>query len=167
VPAPEPKNRAGVRAGGLVEFDPQHFGWADASATAYKPPERATARGMGFAGVRRHTLARPQELPATWELRYFEFEPGGYSSLEKHRHAHFVVVLRGSGRALVGSEAVSCRPFDAVYVPSLAPHRWMAAGQEPFGFLCTVDRDRDRPQPLDDDEWEELLASPGAAPFVF
>ena len=118
-------------------------------------------------GVSRHTLARPEELPATWELRYFEFEPGGYSSLEKHRHAHFVVVLRGSGRALVGAQAVRCRPFDAVYVPSLAPHRWMTAGDEPFGFLCTVDRDRDRPQPLEDEEWAELRANPETSPFIF
>jgi len=135
--------------------------------TAYKQPERSSARGMGFAGVTRQTLASPEELPASWELRYFEFEPGGYSSLEKHRHAHFVVVLRGSGRALVDDKVVSCRPFDAVYVSSLAPHRWMNAGEEPFGFLCTVDRDRDRPQPLDDPEWEALRANPDTAPYVF
>jgi quercetin dioxygenase-like cupin family protein len=153
--------------GGLVEFDPERFGWADVPPAAYKPPEHARARGMGFAGVSRQTLARPEELPATWELRYFEFEPGGYSSLEKHRHAHFVVVLRGSGRVLVGAQAVTCRPFDAVYVPSWAPHRWMAAGDEPFGFLCTVDGDRDRPQPLLDEEWEELTANPETSPFVF
>jgi quercetin dioxygenase-like cupin family protein len=122
---------------------------------------------MGFTGVSRRTLARPEELPATWELRYFEFEPGGYSSLEKHRHAHFVVVLRGSGRALVGAQVVTCRPFDAVHVPSLAAHRWMTVGQEPFGFLCTVDRDRDAPQPLEDDEWAELTANPETSPFVF
>ena len=122
---------------------------------------------MGFDGVSRHTLAKPEELPAAWELRYFEFQAGGYSSLEKHRHAHFVVVLRGSGRALVGGRPLACRPFDAVYVPAGAPHRWMNAGEEPFGFLCTVDRDRDRPQPLDDDEWAELAANPETAPFVF
>lgn len=122
---------------------------------------------MGFRGVSRHTLARPEELPATWELRYFEFEPGGYSSLEKHHHVHFVIVLRGSGRVLVGERVVACRPFDAVYVPPLAPHRWTNAGDEPFGFLCTVDRDRDRPQPVSDDEWAKLKANSEASPFVF
>ena len=66
-----------------------------------------------------------------------------------------------------GDPAIACRPFDAVYVPSLTPHRWMNAGQERFGFLCTVDRDRDRPQPLDDDEWEELMADSETAPFIF
>lgn len=122
---------------------------------------------MGFAAVTRHTLAHPEELPANWEIRYFEFEPGGYSSLEKHRHVHFVIVLRGCGRVLVGDRVVVCRPFDAVYVPSLAPHRWMNAGAEPFGFLCTVDRDRDRPMPLEDREWETLGSNPETAPYVF
>ena len=122
---------------------------------------------MGFTGVSRQTLARPEELPAAWELRYFEFEPGGFSSLEKHRHVHYVVVLRGTGRALVGRQVVSCRPFDAIHVPPFAPHRWMNTGNEPFGFLCTVDRDRDRPQPLDDDEWEALRAGSATAPFIF
>ena len=43
----------------------------------------------------------------------------------------------------------------------------MNAGDEPWGFLCTVDAERDRPQPLDDAEWEALKADPATAPFVF
>jgi oxalate decarboxylase/phosphoglucose isomerase-like protein (cupin superfamily) len=68
---------------------------------------------------------------------------------------------------LVGDRVVACRPFDAVYVPPLTPHRWTNGGDEPFGFLCTVDRDRDRPQPLSDDEWGKLKANSEASPFVF
>jgi quercetin dioxygenase-like cupin family protein len=154
-------------AGPLLQFEPQRFGWADVAPTAYKQPKSAEARGMGFAGVSRQTLARPEELPAAWELRYFEFETGGYSSLEKHHHVHFVIVLRGSGRVLVGEQVIACRPFDAVYVPPLTPHRWMNSGEEPFGYLCPVDRGRDRPQPLDDAEWAELMANPDTAPLVF
>jgi quercetin dioxygenase-like cupin family protein len=126
---------------------------------------------MSFAGVSRYALAHGEQLPASWELRYFELAPGGFSSLEKHHHAHFVVAVRGSGRALVGAEVVACRPFDAVYVAPLTPHRWMNAfadeGEEPFGFLCTVDRDRDWPQPLDEPEWEALRANPETSPYVF
>jgi quercetin dioxygenase-like cupin family protein len=153
-----------------IAFDPASFRWSGVAPTAYKQrgtDEGAERRGMNFAGVSRHTLARPEELPAAWELRYFEFEPGGYSSLEKHRHVHYVVVLRGTGRALVGGQVVTCRPFDAIYVPPFAPHRWMNAGDEPFGFLCTVDRDRDRPQPLEDGEWEAIRAKPATSPFLF
>lgn len=122
---------------------------------------------MGFRGVARHTLAAGQELPAAFELRYFELEPGGYSSLAKHRHAHFVVALRGNGRALVGADVIDMEPFDAVYVAPQTPHRWMNSGQRPFGFLCPVDSSRDRPQPLDETEWQALRANPVTAPYVF
>jgi quercetin dioxygenase-like cupin family protein len=155
----------------LVRFDPRSFRWAGVAPWEYKPPDRALQRGISFAGVSRHPLVRAQQFPANWELRYFEFAPGGYSSLEKHHHTHFVVVVRGSGRVLVGDQLVACRPFDAIYVPPMTPHRWMNAlkddGEEPFGFLCPVDRDRDRPQPLDDSEWEALRANPETAPYVF
>ncbi len=150
-----------------LRFDPQQFRWSDVEPRAYKASDDAAARGMGFEGVSRHTLARPDELPAEYELRYFEFAPDGYSSLEKHRHAHFVIVVRGDGRALVGHEVIACAPFDAVHVPPLVPHRWLNAGSEPFGFLCPVDRDRDRPQPLDDTEWDALAANSVTAPYVF
>jgi quercetin dioxygenase-like cupin family protein len=122
---------------------------------------------MGWKGVTRHTLASRPAVPAAFELRYFELEPGGYSSLEKHRHIHFVTAVRGSGRALVGERVVDLSPFDAVYVGSLEPHRWVNERDEPFGFLCPVDAERDPPQPLDDDEWERLRANPVTAPYVF
>ena len=150
-----------------VPFDWRSFEWERVERRPYKSAKEGTPRGMGFSGVTRHTLARPEELPAAYELRYFEFAEGGYSSLEKHRHSHFVIVLRGVGRALVADRVVECRPLDAVYVPPLAPHRWLNAGDEPFGFLCPVDRDRDRPQPLDDDEWEALRADPSTSPYAF
>jgi quercetin dioxygenase-like cupin family protein len=122
---------------------------------------------MGWKGITRHTLASPESLPAAFELRYFELEPGGYSSLEQHRHIHFVTAVRGSGRALVGERVIDLAPLDAVYVPSLEPHRWLNEGDQPFGFLCTVDADRDRPQPLDDEQWERLRANLVTAPYVF
>jgi hypothetical protein len=40
------------------------------------------------------------------------------------------------------------------------------AGDEPFGFLCSVDGERDRPAPLSDEEWEALRANPLTAPFA-
>jgi hypothetical protein len=42
-------------------------------------------RGMAWQGVSRHTLANPSTMPTGFESRYFELEPGAYSSLEKHR----------------------------------------------------------------------------------
>ena len=149
-----------------IPFDEASFRWKGIEPRAYREMARQE-RGMGFRGVARHTLASGQDLPAEFELRYFELEPGGYSSLEKHRHAHFVVALRGSGRALVGEQVIELEPFDAVYVGPQTPHRWMNSGDGPFGFLCPVDASRDHPQPLDETEWEALRANPVTAPYVF
>jgi quercetin dioxygenase-like cupin family protein len=149
-----------------ISFDASGFRWRGVEEKPYKPavgPER----GMGFRGVTRMTLASPASIPSGFELRYFEIEPGGYSSLEKHGHVHFVVALRGKGRAVVGTEVVELEPFDAIYVAALTPHRWLNRGDEPFGFLCTVDADRDRPQPLDDEEWKSLRENPATAQFVY
>jgi quercetin dioxygenase-like cupin family protein len=149
-----------------VPFDPSGFRWTGVEERAYKPAA-GNERGMGFRGVTRMTLASPASIPSGFELRYFEFERGGYSSLEKHAHVHFVVALRGKGRAVVGAEVVELEPFDAIYVAPLTPHRWLNRGDEPFGFLCTVDADRDRPQPLDDEEWKSLRENPATAQFVY
>jgi quercetin dioxygenase-like cupin family protein len=143
-----------------IGFDPTSFRWEGVEEKAYKA-------GPGWKGVTRHTLARAGEIRAGFETRYFELEPGAYSSLEKHRHVHLVIALRGVGRALIGDRIYELAPFGAAYVPPLAPHRWLNAGREPFGFLCTVDGERDRPVPLDDDEWERLRADPDTAPYVF
>jgi quercetin dioxygenase-like cupin family protein len=150
----------------MPDFDPVTFSWKGVERREYKPIGDE-ARGMGWRGITRHTIARPNELPAAFELRYFELEPGGYSSLEKHVHAHLVVTLRGTGRALIGDRVLDCVPFDALHVPRSTPHRWLNESVQPFGFLCTVDADRDRPAPLDDAEWEALLANPATAAYVF
>jgi quercetin dioxygenase-like cupin family protein len=157
-------------------FDPEAFRWAGIEPRTYKP-DAGRERGMGWKGVSRHVLAssgvdrdrpgRAGAVAAAYELRYFELEPGGYSSLEKHRHEHFVIALRGAGRALVGQRVLDLVPFDALHVPSSVPHRWLNEGEQPFGFLCPVDRERDRPAPLDDDEWEALLSSPATARYAF
>lgn len=148
-----------------VALDAAALRWQDVDPEPYKP-RGDEARGMGWRGVTRRTLVRAPEAGVAFELRYFEIAPGGFSSLEKHRHVHVVVAMRGRGRALVGDAVVELAPMDLVQTPPLAPHRWVGTGDEPFGFLCTVDGERDRPQPLDDAEWEALRADPRTAPFV-
>jgi quercetin dioxygenase-like cupin family protein len=140
-----------------IRFDGRAFRWEGIEPRAYK-------EGAGFEGIVRYKLS--DDLPAAFELRYFELEPGGYSSLEKHRHVHLVIALRGAGKALVAAKVVEMRPFDAVYVPPLAPHRWINDGREPFGFLCPVDAERDRPQPLDEAELEALRSDPATARYA-
>jgi len=157
---------AGERAPHRIPFDAATFRWAGVEEQAYKF-SLGDERGMGWKDVTRHTIGHPEDLGADFELRYFELEPGGYSSVEKHAHVHLVVAVRGAGRAVVGDAVIDLTPLDALYVPPLTPHRWLNEGAGPFGFLCTVDADRDAPQPLDDAEWDALRANPVTAPYVY
>lgn len=157
---------AGREPSRRIPFDSQAFRWRGAEPEVYKFSAGAE-RGLGWRGVARFTIASPRTIPARFELRYFELEPGGYSSLEKHRHVHCVLALRGAGRALVGGDVFELVPLDAVYVAPLTPHRWINAGLEPFGFLCPVDGDRDPPVPLDAEEWDFLRANPVTAPYLY
>ena len=90
------------------------------------------------------------EEPLAFELRYFEIAPGGWSTLERHQHPHAVVVVVGRGEVRLGGERHALAPFDAVYVAPGEAHQFRAAPDAPLGFLCVVDRERDRPVPLAD-----------------
>jgi len=100
-----------------------------------------------FKGITRQTLLGEGngEAPLTFLTRYFEVEPGGHSSLERHEHPHAVVILRGQGRVRLGGETHAIGPFDCVYVSPGTVHQFQAGAEEPLGFLCVVDRHRDRP----------------------
>ena len=120
------------------------FRWDGVAVKAYKGPDAP------FKDVTRQTLLGegPGEEPFSFVTRYFEIQPGGYSTLERHRHPHAVIVLRGSGRVLLAGRAHDLAPFDCVYVSPGVAHQFQATGPEPLGFLCTVDRERDRPEVL-------------------
>lgn len=118
------------------------FRWESVEVKPYKGPDGP------FKGVTRQTLLGEGwgEEPFTFITRYFEVEPGGYSTLERHQHPHAVVVLRGQGRVILGEREYGIAPFDCVYVAPGVFHQFRATGKEPLGFLCTVDRERDRPE---------------------
>jgi quercetin dioxygenase-like cupin family protein len=119
------------------------YRWQGVQVRKYKSP------GTEFRGVTRQTLIGDgaDEGGTTFITRYFEVEPGGYSTLERHRHPHSVVVLRGSGQVTLGSDRYDLEPFDCVYVAPGTVHQFRAGAAEPLGFLCVVDRVRDIPQP--------------------
>lgn len=163
---PERTFTPAVPATGKIAFDPATFTWEGIPPREYKF-NTGDQRGMGWQGITRFTFGRPPGMPAQFELRYFELDEGGYSSIEKHQHIHMIMILRGHGKAIIGDAVIDLAPMDVVYVPPATPHRWINAGSEPFGFLCPVDAERDAPAPLSDEEWAALRANPATAPYVF
>ena len=121
--------------------------------------------GTLFKDVTRQTLFHGGHDLAV-EFRYFEVGVGGHTTLERHQHAHLVTVIRGRGRALVGGEVSDISIHDVVQVPPLTWHQFQAASDEPLGFLCIVNPERDRPQRPGPDELAELNANAEVAAFI-
>jgi mannose-6-phosphate isomerase-like protein (cupin superfamily) len=139
------------------ETDP--FRWEGVDVKPYKND------GTHFAGVTRQLLFSGGDGLAC-ELRYFEVAPGGWSSLERHQHAHAVMIVRGSARVLVGDRVIDAATHDLVRVPPLTWHQFQPTGPEPLGFLCMVDCERDRPERPDPDALASLRRQPDVAAFI-
>jgi len=52
---------------------------------------------------------------------------------------------RGTGLLTMGSQRIVLEPMDVVYLQPLEVHQLHNETKAPFGFLCIVDRERDRP----------------------
>jgi quercetin dioxygenase-like cupin family protein len=122
----------------IVRYDGRT--WPDAPARAYKSDDGT------HQGVTRHLIARPDA--AAFEVRYFEVAPGGWTTFERHAHVHVVLCQRGEATVRLGDAVHDVHPGDVVIVASGEPHQFRCVGAAPFGFLCIVDRDRDRHEPL-------------------
>jgi quercetin dioxygenase-like cupin family protein len=123
----------------VLRFQPG-FRWPGVAVVQYK--EAANH----WCGVSRSVLVGESGEGTAFHVRYFEIAPGGFSSLEEHVHEHAVIVLRGRGQVRLG-EAVHDLGFgDTVYVAPREVHQFRnSSADEPFGFLCIVDAQRDRP----------------------
>ncbi len=118
----------------------QGFHWDGRDDVAYKQ-----IRTLDFRGVRRVELVGKNGEPMQFELRYFELEPGGYTSLEKHVHTHVLIGVRGHGLVHIGDQRMTLGVNDVAYVAPLEVHQLRNEQLEPFGFYCIVDRERDHP----------------------
>ncbi|MDH5287575.1 MAG: cupin domain-containing protein [Betaproteobacteria bacterium] len=133
--------------------------WRDVDVRAYKQEP-----DVPYRDVTRQVLFDDPALAS--QLRYFEVAPGGYTTLERHEHAHAVVIQRGRGRVLVGERVFEVREHDLVHVPALAWHQFRAAHDAPLGFLCMVNATRDRPQLPTPDDLARLCTLPAIAAFL-
>jgi quercetin dioxygenase-like cupin family protein len=100
------------------------------------------------------------------EVRYFEVDAGGHTTLEKHEHTHLVIPIKGSGACLVGDEVLPLAMHDLVYIPAWAWHQFRAAENEVFGFLCLVKVERDRATLPTKEEIAEMKNNPEVSDFI-
>lgn len=137
----------------------ERFGWERVPVVPYKDDT-----GAPFRAISRQVLFNDPDLAC--ELRYFEMAAGGFSTLERHEHAHAVIILRGEGHCLVGQTVRPVRPHDLVSIPPWTWHQFRATHGEPLGFLCMVNRERDRPQLPTEEDMTALQANPEVARFL-
>jgi quercetin dioxygenase-like cupin family protein len=139
------------------KIGPSH--WREVDVREYKAEGSAP-----FREVTRQVLFDDPALAS--QLRYFEVAPGGHTTLERHEHAHAVVVHRGAGRCLVGDYVYDLAEHDLIHVPALAWHQFRAAPDRPLGFLCMVNAVRDRPQLPSADDIARMREHPAIAAFI-
>jgi len=133
-PAPAPLERV-VRHLRFAEFQ-----WDGRESRSYKDSEE-----LKFKGIQRTELIGKFGERTAFDLRYFQIEPGGYSSREKHLHSHAIIIARGTGTIEIDGMVSTVNVHDVVYVQPLEVHQLHNASTEPFGFYCVVDHSRDRP----------------------
>lgn len=129
------------------------YSWNNIPRKVYKDTKQP------YKAVCRYSLLgeSEDEKELNFHTRYFEVQPGGYTSLEYHRHPHSVIVIRGRGTVILENEAREIGLHDVVYVAPSALHQFHADRVEPLGFICVVDRYRDRPALPDDQEVDGRL----------
>lgn len=131
----------------------ENYEWQGVEKKAYKKNVSL------FRNVHRFTLLGSEIPELNFETRYFEIGPGGHSSLEKHRHPHSVIVIRGSGSVILNDTITSLSIHDVVYIAPETIHQFHADTEEPLGFICIVDRYRDKPVVPENSEIEARISS--------
>ncbi|NLO80320.1 MAG: cupin domain-containing protein [Xanthomonadaceae bacterium] len=133
----------------------RNYRWDSVPLREYK------TEGTHFKDITRQTLLGEGEGEEALNFitRYFEIQPGGYSTLERHQHVHAVIIIRGRGEVILEDRVEPVELHDCVYIAPDTFHQFHALGDEPLGFLCIVDRQRDRPQLPEADDLNRLLAN--------
>lgn len=132
-----------------------NYEWASVDRKDYKDDMTS------YKGVHRYSLLgeKDDEQALNFQTRYFEVEAGGYTSFEYHRHPHSVVIIRGSGTVILGNELHALSLHDVVFVAPDTLHQFHADKGDPLGFICVVDRYRDRPKLPDGAKIKEKISS--------
>lgn len=115
--------------------------WKSIKTEKYK-----TAPDSTWQNAVRMVLIGGKGEKAGFHLRYFEIAQNGSTSLERHRHEHVVIGIRGNGVCALEKKTYKVGFLDTLYIEPEAPHQFRNPFKEPFGFFCIVDAKRDKPR---------------------
>lgn len=132
------------------------YSWEGVERKEYKTNSQV------FKDIHRYSLLGEGENESELNVhtRYFEISPGGYSSLETHHHPHSVVVIRGGGSVVLNNETHNLGLHDVVFISPGTIHQFLADKGDYLGFICIVDRYRDKPAIPDDEQIQKYCTSP-------
>lgn len=133
--------------------------WEGVDVLAYKEEGAAP-----FKSITRQVLFEDANLGC--QMRYFEIAAGGHSTLERHDHVHAVMIARGKGQCLVGTQVRDVAERDLVHIPGMTWHQFRANQGDVLGFLCMVNVDRDKPQLPDAEQLAAMKTHPNVALFL-
>jgi len=117
-----------------------NFSWRGIRKEVYKSDDGS------WSGISKQVLIGSHAESANLHVRYFEIFPGGYSSLECHDHEHVIICVKGQGIAKTGRRKIRMGFMDTVFVASGVVHQLTNPFDAPFGFLCIVTAERDKPR---------------------
>jgi quercetin dioxygenase-like cupin family protein len=103
-------------------------------------------KGDEWSNIVRRVLIGSHGESAKFHVRYFEIASGGCSSLERHRHEHVVICVRGEGIVRTGNRKNKMKFMDTIYISPDTVHQLSNPFEAPFGFLCIVNAKRDKPE---------------------
>jgi len=136
-----------------------NYRWENVAVQPYKE------EGTHYKSISRQVLFEGLvDVPC--QLRYFEIEPEGHSTLEHHQHAHLVIIFRGKGEVLLGQKVHPIYDRDVVTIPAHTWHQFRANKGTTLGFLCMVNIERDRPILPVEDDLELLRRDTDIAGFI-
>lgn len=92
----------------------------------------------GLKGVTKSILIGPNESAPNYIMRYFQINPGGHSSLERHPQEHEVIILLGKGKVQIGKQIHGVTVHDVVFISPNELHQFCNPFDEPFGFICVI-----------------------------
>ncbi|MBI4823743.1 MAG: cupin domain-containing protein [Nitrospirae bacterium] len=110
--------------------------------------ERYKSDDSTWFNASRRVLTGTYGEKTRFHVRYFQIAPQGYTTLERHRHEHVVVGIRGRGLCRVNGKSYRIGFLDTLYIEPHAGHQLKNPYNEPFGFFCLVDAKRDKPKVL-------------------